>query len=249
MCRGPYNGPMAAVFQFTSPPHTCGYLPDRQATLEYEYHAIWSAAEYEAYVAKGWRRFGHAAFHPVCAGCRACQPIRVVVGEFAPNRSQRRAWQANEHDVTVRIGAPSITRSKLDLHYRYHAFQADFKGWPAAHRRDVQDYAASFVDHPFPTEEWCFYLANRLVGVGYVDALPQSLSAIYFYYDPDERHRSLGTYNVLSVLNQARRRGLPHVHLGYFVAGCRSMGYKATFVPNEVLGNDGQWRAFRSRES
>jgi len=238
---------MAAAFQFTSPPHPCGYLPDRLATLEYEYHAIWSAAEYETYVGRGWRRFGHAAFHPVCANCRACQPLRILVDEFVPNRSQRRAWQLNESAVALRIGKPAISQPKLDLHYRYHNFQADVKGWPSARRRDQEDYAASFVDHPFPTEEWCYFLDGRLVGVGYVDALPRSLSAIYFYYEPEERGRSLGTYNVLQVLDQARRRGLPHVHLGYFVAGCRSMAYKATFLPNEVLGEDGRWHSLRAR--
>jgi arginine-tRNA-protein transferase len=83
-----------------------------------------------------------------------------------------------------------------------------------------------------------------LIGVGYVDALPGGLSAIYFYYDPGERHRSLGTYNVLSILASARARNLPHVYLGYYVAGCRSLEYKARFRPNEVLTGGGTWARF-----
>ena len=76
-------------------------------------------------------------------------------------------------------------------------------------------------------------------------ALPAGLSAIYFYYEPALRDRSLGIWNVLAVLDHAAARGLPHVYLGYFVAGCGSMEYKAGFVPNEVLGGDGRWHAFR----
>jgi leucyl-tRNA---protein transferase len=38
---------------------------------------------------------------------------------------------------------------------------------------------------------------------------------------------------------------LPHLYLGYHVAGCRSLEYKANFRPNETLGVDGKWRTFR----
>ena len=79
-----------------------------------------------------------------------------------------------------------------------------------------------------------------------MDALPNGLSAIYFFYDPDERDRSLGTFNVLRVIDSAAARGIPHVYLGYYVEGCRSLEYKARFRPNEVLGRAGTWQPFRS---
>ena len=120
------------------------------------------------------------------------------------------------------------------------------KGWPPHPAKDAVEFSNSFVANPFPTEEWCYYLGDRLVGVGYVDVLPRANSAIYFFYDPVERHRSLGTFNVLSILDRCRQQGLPHVYLGYFVAGCSSMTYKSLFTPNEVLGADGKWRPFRS---
>jgi Arginine-tRNA-protein transferase, C terminus len=59
-----------------------------------------------------------------------------------------------------------------------------------------------------------------------------------------ERARSLGTFNILSLLAAARERELPHVYLGYYVEGCRSMEYKRKFRPNEVLGADGAWETF-----
>jgi arginine-tRNA-protein transferase len=72
------------------------------------------------------------------------------------------------------------------------------------------------------------------------------MSAIYFFYDPDERDRSLGTWNVLSVIEEAARRKVPHLYLGYYVEGCRSLEYKARYRPNEVLADDGEWRPFRA---
>ena len=46
---------------------------------------------------------------------------------------------------------------------------------------------------------------------------------------------------MLSLLEHAARRGLEHVYLGYYVAGCRSMEYKQRFRPNQLLGSDRQW--------
>ena len=98
-------------------------------------------------------------------------------------------------------------------------------------------------------EEWCYYLDGRLVGVGYVDVMPDAapeggLSAIYFFYDPDS-DRSLGTYNVLCVIEEAQRRGLPYAYLGYYVEGSEGMTYKTRFVPNRLRAQDGEWRNFR----
>ena len=63
--------------------------------------------------------------------------------------------------------------------------------------------------------------------------------------DPGERHRSLGTWNVLNLIDRARARGLSHLYLGYYVAGCPSMAYKTRFAPNQVLGEDGHWHDFQ----
>ena len=237
---------MESLYRFLAPSSPCGYLPDQYWRLEYEHMAALTAVEYQQRLREGWRRFGHMLFRPVCSACSACQSLRVVVDSFRPNRSQRRAVQANQESVHLQIGEPRINRAKLQLYDRYHAYQTHHKGWPQHPAKDSDSYADSFVINPFPVEEWSYYLDRKLIGVGYVDPLPAGLSAIYFFYDPEERHRSLGTWNVLQILGQARARRLPHVYLGYFVAGCSSLEYKSRFVPNEVLGSDGQWRPFQS---
>jgi len=236
---------MQSLFTFTTDPGPCEYLPDREWSLQYEVVGELSRSEYQTRLKAGWRRFGYSLFRPGCPGCRMCQSLRVPVAAFEPDRSQRRAWAANDGRVVLVIGEPSATRDKLDLYDRFHLFQHGHKGWPDHGPTSAIDYIESFVDHPFATEEWCYYRDGRLVGVGYVDALPEGLSAIYFYYDPRERNRSPGTFNVLSILREAAARGLPHVYLGYYVEGCRSLEYKARFCPNEVLGEDGVWRRFR----
>ncbi len=69
-----------------------------------------------------------------------------------------------------------------------------------------------------------------------------ALSAVYFYFDPELAARSPGTYNVLWLVQEARRRGLPWLYLGYYVPGSPSMAYKAGFHPHEILGDDGRFR-------
>jgi len=236
---------METVFRFTAPPSPCGYLPGQVWRLEYEQVSRLSPAEYMERMVRGWRRFGEMLFRPNCPACQACRSLRVVVPRFRPDRSQQRNRKLNAGVVRAEIGTPAVTRAKLDLYDRFHAFQTDTKEWPAHEPKDADEYVRSFVDNPFPTQEWCYWIGDRLVGVGYVDDLPGGLSAIYFFHDPAERHRGLGTWNVLNIIDHARQRNLPHVYLGYFVEECRSMTYKARYVPNEVRGPDGVWRAFR----
>lgn len=237
---------MEIAFQYLAPPSSCGYLPDQTWRLEYEVVTALSRAEYMGRMLQGWRRFGDMLFRPRCPDCAACRSLRVVTGRFRPSRSQRRNLQANQDLIQVRIGKPTVSRAKLDLYDRYHVFQTENKAWPEHAPKDAHEYARSFVENPFPTQEWCYFLCDRLVGVGYVDDLPGGLSAIYFFYDPDERQRGLGVFNVLNLIAQARARQIPHVYLGYYVVGCQSMAYKANFTPNEVRSPDGTWIDFRS---
>lgn len=232
---------MESVVQYTAPASPCGYLPDQTWRLEYEIVAAISPAEYQERLLQGWRRFGAALFRPRCPACTACRSLRVDVARFRPDRSMRRVRKANEGTVRRVIRKPRATPAQLDLYDRYHAFQTESQGWPEHPADDREAYLNSFVYNPLPTEEWCYYLGSRLVGVGYVDVVTAGLSAIYFFYDPDQRLRSLGTWNILSLIDRAGEIGLPHLYLGYYVRGCRSMLYKARFVPHELLGSDGHW--------
>jgi arginine-tRNA-protein transferase len=235
---------MESLIHYLASPGPCGYLPDQIWRLEFEHVLRLTTAEYMERLLQGWRRFGRVLFRPRCRSCAACQSLRVAAMRFRPNRSQRRVRAANEATVELRIGRPSVTRAKLALYDRYHAHQTAAKGWPEQPAKDADSYASSFVDNPIPTEEWCYFLDNKLAGVAYVDALPIGLSAIYFYYEPAARKRSLGTWNVLRTIDEAAARCLPHLYLGYYIAGSASMAYKSRFAPNQVLLQDGSWHDF-----
>jgi arginine-tRNA-protein transferase len=236
---------MKVVGKFLSSPDKCGYLPDRQWRLEYEYVSELTPAEYMERVRAGWRKYGHALFRPVCGNCTECQPIRIVVDKFNPSRSQRRAFKANQ-DVKIKIGEASLNRQTLDLYVKHHEHHADAIGWPQPDIRNSLSHLNSLSDNPFPIEEWCHYLDDELIGIAYVDPLPDGFSAVYSFYTPELLKRSLGTWMILAIVERAKQMGLPYVYLGYYVKDCRSMKYKAKFLPHEIRGMDGVWREITS---
>ncbi len=238
---------MKVVGRFLSSPDQCGYLPDRDWRLEYEYVSELTPLEYMEKIRQGWRKYGHALFRPVCKNCNECQPIRIVVDKFEPNRSQKRSIKANQ-DVVVTIGHADLDRVKFDLYMRHHDHHAESVGWPTPDIRTSISHLNSLSDNPFPIEEWCHYLDEELIGVVYVDPLPDGFSAVYSFYTPDYQRRSLGTWMILAIIERARQLGLPYVYLGYYVEDCRSMKYKSKFLPHEIRGLDGVWREI-SRES
>ena len=231
---------MQTSYHFLAPVARCSYLPDRMSRLEYQYVTELSLEEYAARMTQGWRRFGHMLFRPRCERCTACTSLAVHAARFQPNRSQRRVMKANQNVVSLQIGQPRVSASRLDLYRRFHDDRARVRGWSEQHE-DPISYHQSFVSNPFPTEEWCLYLDGTLVGVGMVDALPVGLSAIYFVHDPDHHRRGLGTWNILSLIDEAPLVTMPRVYLGYWVADCLSLAYKANFRPHELLGGDGRW--------
>jgi leucyl-tRNA---protein transferase len=239
---------MKSLGTIITPPHSCSYLPEENATLRYDFVEQLTGEEYEQLMLEGWRRFGYSIFRPQCESCQGCRSLRVDASRFRMNQSQKRAWKRNLGVITVSIGPPSVCDEKLALYDRYHQFQHDHVGWRDRPPKDADDYLEAFVENPFPTQEWTYRIDNKLLGVGYVDDLPSGPSAIYFYYDPEERNRSLGVFNVLSILNHAQKLQKPFVYLGFFVEGCRSLEYKANFCPNQLLTTDGHWRTYRDKD-
>jgi arginyl-tRNA--protein-N-Asp/Glu arginylyltransferase len=232
---------METISRWTEPPGPCPYQADHTCEREYLFVSRLDPSEYMAHLLAGWRRFGHTIFRQTCSGPGACRSLRVDAAAFRPDRSQRRTRLANEGVVRLQIATPAITPAKVALFDRFHADRSERRHWPPYEPGDLTDFAASFLMNPFPTQEWCYFLDDALVGVGYVDELPGGLSAIYFVRDPSQDDRSLGTWNVICLLERARALNLPHVYLGYHGDVSASLRYKARFRPFQKLDPTGAW--------
>jgi arginine-tRNA-protein transferase len=221
--------------KFTEPPRECAYLPREAASLDVRVMLDVTETELEALLERGWRRFGPIYFRPACAACTECVSLRVVVRDFRPSKSQRRAERACAGLRRV-MGRPRVDTERLDLYAKWHARREEKRGWdPNAQTRER--YALEFAfPHPC-ARELAFYDDSRggaLVAVALYDTTPKALSAIFFYYDPDLAI-SLGTANVVGLVRLAAETGREHVYLGYRVSECASLRYKAAFRPHELL--------------
>ena len=72
-----------------------------------------------------------------------------------------------------------------------------------------------------------------------MDRSADGLSAVYSFFDPDRAADGLGNYVVLRLIEEAKRRNLPYVYLGYWISASRKMAYKIRFRPLEAFGPDG----------
>jgi leucyl-tRNA---protein transferase len=234
---------MKTISRFISEPSPCSYLADRDAITEYEAVQGMTRKELHERIQQGWRRQGYMLFRPVCQTCHACQPIRILVQEFQPDRSQRRVIKAN-HDIVLKIGKPKLSVDRIELYVRHHAHHAEQKGWKKTNVMHAANQIGYFMTAPSDIEEWSYYLDDKLIAISYIDVLEQSYSGVYFYHHPNYRQRSLGTWCILSLIQRARELGFPYVYLGYYVAGCRSMEYKGRFSPSEIRHTDGRWMPF-----
>lgn len=146
----------------------------------------------------------------------------------------RRTARRNE-DLEVLLGRPSVTAAHLDLYQRYHADMHRRRGW-SGKAIDAEEYFFTFVDghHDFG-HELLFLLDGELIGVALVDLLPEAISAVYCYYDPQLRQRGLGVFSLLQQIRLARARGIAHLYLGFWIEDNQSMRYKARYRPHQIL--------------
>ena len=233
---------MVPTARWTVPPEPCHYAPGHKSEFEYLCVEAIEPGEYLELLRAGWRRFGRTLFRQSCSGPGACRALRVDVDRFRPDRSQRRARNANEALSVSASQRPGSVVRELPCSNGSTPSARKPEDGLRQDSDDVAEFAASFLDNPLPTQEWCYHLGEDLVGIGYVDVTAGGLSGIYFVRDPTFGDRSLGTWNVLCLLERARVLGVPHVYLGYYTDGCMSLQYKGRFRPNQVLERDGCWR-------
>ncbi len=177
----------------------------------------------------GFRRSGRQLYRPHCPDCAGCVSCRMIVAEFRPNRAQRRCLERNR-DLEVVVKPAALTDENFGLYQSY---------LNGRHAGGGMDNPTPESFQQFLISDWCdtrfveFRARGRLLAVAVVDYLPHSLSAVYTFFDPDERHRGLGTHAILWQIEAARRSRRNYVHLGYWIAGSAKMRYKIRFQPLE----------------
>lgn len=224
---------------FISLPHACSYLPHRSAsTLFMDPHYPITPELYGHFNLHGFRRSGDLIYRPHCRDCSACVPVRIAVDKFAMTRGQKRTWKKNA-DLTVRAAEPKFEREHFELFLRYQERRHPGSSMASP---NPEKYMRFLVGRNIKTLFFEMRQAERLVAVAVVDFLPDGLSAVYTFYDPDLPERGLGAFAILWQVEHARGLRLPWLYLGYWIKESPKMAYKIKYQPLEFFQN-GAWRS------
>ncbi|MEL7689156.1 arginyltransferase [Citromicrobium bathyomarinum] len=236
---------------FVTSPAPCPYLAGRTERKVFtELKGPHADQLNEALGRIGFRRSQTVAYRPSCVDCQACVSVRVVAGEFAPSKAQKRILKRNS-DLVVTECRPWATSEQFELLREYLGNRHPEGGMT---KMDEVDYAdmvehtpvSSYVlEYREPTSDGS---VGRLVGACLTDRQGDGLSMIYSFYDSENEERSgLGNFIILDHIRRAAEEGIPYVYLGYWVEGSARMQYKIRYRPLERLGPRG-WRRLGSEE-
>lgn len=222
---------------FSTEPAPCPYLADR---LERRLVTVLEGHDpdrlHDRLLRAGFRRSQGYAYRPGCTGCQACVPVRIPVMQFVFRRPWRRILRANA-DLAASERRPVATQEQYALFRRYLARRHAVSGMA---EMTWAEFRGMINDSPVDTLVVEWRRPDRtLIAASLTDRCGSGFSGVYKFFDPEEARRSLGSLIILWHVQRAAELGLPYVYLGYWIAGCPTMAYKARFQPLEQLTPSG----------
>lgn len=215
----------------------CPYLPGRiERQLYAELGGPAPSEIFRRLSLAGFRRSHHIIYRPACPGCNRCVPVRVDVKNFRWTQSWRRILRRNA-DLVAEDAGLDITDEQYRLFRRYMRSRHGDGDMAVMDRRD---YSSMVLSSPIETGLVEFRDgAGDLTAACLTDRLPDGLSAVYSFFDPAQNRRSLGSFMVLWLIEEARRQDLSHVYLGFWIENSPKMAYKERFQPLQAFGPEG----------
>lgn len=179
--------PLLQRLQFyLTAPFACGYLEGREAqSLMATPHHLIDTKLYNHLINYGFRRSGKYAYRPHCENCNACVPVRLLVDEFKPNRSQRRAFKQHQNlDITIL----PLTFS-LEHYALYSAYQSARHTGGGMDQGTADHYHDFLVQSNVDSKMIEFrskepHEFGKLKMVSVVDIVQDGISAVYTFLKP-----------------------------------------------------------------
>lgn len=238
----PSDQPLQKLQFYVTTGYSCGYLPNKLAqSLIAAPQYLVDAKVYNSLIQQGFRRSGKFAYRPHCENCKECIPVRIVVNDFTPNRSQKRAFKQHQN-ITATILPVDFYEAHYTLYAAYQRTRHSDQSKPDANaeENDIAQYRNFLCQTNVESVMVEFRDAHGLRMVSVIDIVQDGISAVYTFYDTSDEKASYGTYNVLWQTEWTKSLGLPYLYLGYWIKDSRKMAYKQNYKPLEKL-IDGEW--------
>ena len=225
---------------FASAEEDCGYLPGEASVNAFANpHIDMDMETYAALIRHGFRRSGNYVYRPHCPACNECVPVRIPVRSYQRSRNDKRCVKRNR-DLEVRRLPARFRADHFELYARY-INSRHIEG--SMSNPDEQDYRRFLISNWADTEFIEYRLHNQVISVAVCDVMPDGLSAVYTFFDPDYIKRSLGHLAIIDQIEQAQKREMDYLYLGYWIENCDKMRYKSRYQPLQVLRQE-HWHAF-----
>ena len=231
-----------------APESDCSYFDDRRSrSRAFRLGCDVEPDFLESSMDRGYRRCGDIYYQQDCPACGLCVNYRIPIADFQPTRSQRRVLKRNA-DVSMTVLPPNPSSEKEDIYLRYQRSQHYARPVPGAPVRDFDPNAAletmyfQMYTNPNSSQEVELRVDGTLIGFCILDLAVESVSAVYFVFDPEQQKRSPGTLAILRELDWCGEHGFRWFQLGFYIAGHAKMEYKSNFGPGEYLHQaTGSW--------
>ena len=233
----PSEPPLQKLQFYVTTPYRCGYLDDKAAqSLIATPQYMVDAPTYDSLINMGFRRSGKFVYRPHCESCNACVPVRLPVNQVELSRSQRRAHRQHQN-LSVSILPLEFTHEHFELYSAYQIARHD----GSEERETEEQYRSFLIQSNVDSALVEFRLDGVLKIVSVVDFIRDGISAVYTFYDANEKTSSYGTFNIIWMTEWCKELGLPYLYLGYWIGASKKMAYKKNFSPLEAL-LDGKWQ-------
>ncbi len=169
-----------------------------------------------------------------CTLCRATNVLRaspyVCIPPSFPQTATRNGRCTKNHDVEKALLPLQPTKEDYLLCEKFLQSR-----YPRENNTAVGYYRDFFLNTIVNSAQLQYRVGDRLIGTAIIDIGYNWLNAVYFYFDPEESRRSLGTYNILCLIDLCREWEIEFLYLGYYIQSVPAMSYKANFHPHYLL--------------
>ena len=221
-------------------PRQCPYIPGKKEYLLFtDLTKFVNKKTLEKLISEGFRRSENIFYKPNCKNCNSCISTRIIVKNFNLTKKFNRIIKKNQ-DIEFKVLKPKTNHEHFKLFKNYLKLR---------HRKGEMsdmtylDFRTMLEISTVETKILHLYKNSEFIGAMLYDVYENSFSANYSFYNPKYKNKSLGTFLILKLIEQAKKDKKKYLYLGYYIKECKKMSYKVNFKPIEVLKKK-NWEIF-----